>query len=182
MIIPLKKQAADEQGTGKDTTLRSSVAWAYGAAYAADARRTLRAFLARAPQSGRTSLPTLLAVDAELVVSELVTNAIQHAPGPCGLALHLSPDALTVSVWDTSPDAPEVKHDDHHGVGGRGLRLVHTVSDQVVVEFLAVGKQITAHLPLPARDDTTVISSVTTPLSGAHAERQRWAESAGPRS
>jgi anti-sigma regulatory factor (Ser/Thr protein kinase) len=149
MVIPLMKQAADEQGMGEHATLRSDVAWDSGAAGAADARRVLRAFLARVPLTGRTPVPDLLALDAELVVSELVTNTIRHAPGPCGLVLQLSASTLAITVWDTSPEEPVVRKGDRHRVGGHGLHLVHAVSDTVVVGFRTVGKQITAHMRLP---------------------------------
>ncbi|MEU6803622.1 ATP-binding protein [Streptomyces neyagawaensis] len=149
MVIPLRKQAADEQGTDEHITLRSSATWATGAAHAADARRLLRTLLAHAPHTGRTPVPTSLARDAELVVSELVTNALRHAPGPCGLVLRLSGDALAITVWDTSPTHPTTRDGDRYRVGGHGLRLVHMVSDHVAVTPHGRGKQITAHLRLP---------------------------------
>src|SRR5688500_6123281 len=101
MIIPLRNQAADEQGAGEHDTLRSSVAWDSGAARAADARHILRALLARASPSGRSPVPAAQALDAQLVVSELVTTAILRAPGPCGLNLQVSAGILTITVWDT---------------------------------------------------------------------------------
>lgn len=156
MIIPLRKQAADGQGTGEYTTLRSSVAWDSGAARSADARHFLRAFLARAPLSGRAPGPNRSALDAELVVSELITNAIRHAPGPCGLTLQLSAAELAITVWDTSTDDPVVKERDPHRVGGHGLHLVRTVSDRLLVISRAWGKQITAHLGLSAIDGNDV--------------------------
>ncbi|MEU0249166.1 ATP-binding protein [Streptomyces sp. NPDC006235] len=159
MVIPLMKQAADEQGMGEHATLRSDVAWDSGAASAAEARRVLRAFLARAPLTGRPPVPALPAMDAELIVSELATNAIRHAPGPCGLVLQLTAGALAITVWDTSPDEPVVRKGDRHRVGGHGLHLVHKVSDTVVVGFRTVGKQITAHLRLPPHRGDTMPTS-----------------------
>ncbi|GAB2954092.1 ATP-binding protein [Streptomyces heilongjiangensis] len=151
MVIPLRKQAADEQGTDEHLTLRSGATWATGAARAADARCLLRTLLAHSLHTGRTPVPAPLARDAELVVSELVTNALRHAPGPCGLVLRLSEEALTITVWDTSPSHPTVRDGDRYRVGGHGLRLVHTVSDHVAVTPHGRGKQITAHLRLPRR-------------------------------
>ncbi|OUD00343.1 ATP-binding protein [Streptomyces swartbergensis] len=157
MITPLRNQAAHEQGMGEHATLRSDVAWDSGTASAADARRVLRAFLTRVPLTGRAPVPALLAVDAELAVSELVTNAIRHAPGTCGLVLQLSHSELAITVWDTSPDEPVVHKGDRHRIGGHGLHLVHAVSDTVVVAFRTVGKQITAHLLLTTNHDTSAI-------------------------
>ncbi|MFJ9100715.1 ATP-binding protein [Streptomyces sp. NPDC102405] len=150
MVTPLRNQAADEQGTDEQAALRYSAAWTDGAARAADARCALRAFLAHAPRNGRTRVPAPLALDAELTVSELVTNAIRHAPGPCGMLLQLSGEELTITVWDTSPEKPTVHRGDRYRIGGHGLHLVHTVSHSVVVASQAAGKRITAHLRLRA--------------------------------
>jgi anti-sigma regulatory factor (Ser/Thr protein kinase) len=146
MVIPLMKQAADEPGMDEHATLRCSAVWDEGAARAADARQSLRAFLAHARHTGRHRVPAPRARDAELTVSELVTNAVLHAPGPCGLIVQLSGEELTITVWDTSTEAPTVREDDRRRVGGHGLRLVHAVSDEVVVALHTRGKQITACL------------------------------------
>lgn len=152
MVIPLMKQAADEQGVDKYAALHCGAAWAEGAVRAVDARRDLRVFLARASRSGRAAFPASLVVDAELVVSELVTNALRHAPGPCGLKLHLTSRELVITVSDTSREVPVVKKPDRHRVGGHGLPLVHTVSDRVAVTPHEAGKQITAYLRLSPSD------------------------------
>ncbi|MEU9669188.1 ATP-binding protein [Streptomyces bobili] len=163
MIIPLRNQAADEQGAGEHVTLRSSVAWDSGAARAADARRILRALFARAAPSGRSPVPAAQALDAQLVVSELITNAILHAPGPCGLNLQLSAGTLTITVWDTSLEQPKVKETDPRCAGGHGLRLVHTVSDRVIVALGIARKQITAQLHLTANDNGMLNERQTAP-------------------
>ncbi|MEU3936458.1 ATP-binding protein [Streptomyces sp. NPDC029044] len=146
MVIPLMKQAADEPGTDEQATLRCGAAWADGAACAVEARRALQAFLAHVPCTGRPPVPAPLAIDAELVVSELVTNAIRHAPGPCGMILRLSDDGLAITVWDTSAEQPVVRKRDGQRFGGHGMHVVHTVSAEVAVASLGVGKQITAYL------------------------------------
>jgi anti-sigma regulatory factor (Ser/Thr protein kinase) len=154
MLIPLRTQAADEQGTHEDATLHCGVDWADGAARAVDARQALRAFLAHALHTGHTPVPAHVALDAELAVSELVTNAIRHARGPCGLILQLSSDELTITVWDTSTKEPTLKKRDPHRVGGHGLHLVHAVSDKVAVTSRAWGKQIAARLRLTPTEST----------------------------
>ncbi|MGW7256553.1 ATP-binding protein [Streptomyces sp. NPDC054834] len=146
-------------------TLQCSAVWAHGAAHAADARQALRAFLAHALPTGPRPAPAHLGMDAELVVSELVTNAIRHAPGPCAMTLKLSRDELTISVWDSSPEIPTVHNADPQRVGGHGLHLVHTVSDRVVVAACETGKQISAHLRL-APDDNIPRTVLSSSLSG----------------
>ncbi|MEV7866802.1 ATP-binding protein [Streptomyces sp. NPDC088124] len=48
-----------------------------------------------------------LADTAELLASELVTNAYRHAPGPYALRIRaLEPHRLRVGVWDSNPGIP----------------------------------------------------------------------------
>jgi anti-sigma regulatory factor (Ser/Thr protein kinase) len=147
MVVPLSKQTAD--GPDEETPLCYGASWDDGAAQAADARRSVRALLAHAPRTGRTAIPPALAVDAELAVSELVTNAIRHAPGACGMTLRMSNEELTITVWDSSTEQPTPKKADPRRIGGHGLHLVQTVSERVVVALRTTGKLITAHLPVP---------------------------------
>ncbi|WP_406476610.1 ATP-binding protein [Streptomyces sp. NBC_01615] len=94
------------------------------------ARATLRAVLAAHSLTELT--PT-----AELLASELLTNAHLHTPGPYALRiLPAEPGRLRVAVWDTDPrvppgfkegapgDVPE-KEAEH----GRGLPLVRACAD-----------------------------------------------------
>ncbi|MFD7710016.1 ATP-binding protein [Streptomyces sp. NPDC059786] len=64
------------------------------------ARRTLRAVLTEHGLRG-------LADPAELLASELVSNAYRHSAGPSGLRLRaLGGGRLRMSVWDTDPRIP----------------------------------------------------------------------------
>ncbi|MFC8394569.1 ATP-binding protein [Streptomyces sp. NPDC057238] len=146
MVIPLSKQTAD--GPNEETPLYYGATWDEGAAQAADARRSVRALLAHAPRTGHTVVPPALAMDAELAVSELITNAIRHAPGACGMTLRMSKQELTITVWDSSTEQPAPKKADPHRISGHGLHLVQTVSEKVVVALRATGKLITAYLPV----------------------------------
>jgi anti-sigma regulatory factor (Ser/Thr protein kinase) len=74
-----------------------------------------------------------IADDAELVVSELVTNAIRAAAGICGpagsppvrLRLTARPRGVQIEVWDASRDMPSPgPSDPGDGLGGRGLVIV----------------------------------------------------------
>ncbi|MEU6543199.1 ATP-binding protein [Streptomyces sp. NPDC046859] len=162
MAIPLK-QTADNQGRDEDAPLRYGATWGEDAAPAADARHALRALLSHGPRTGRAAVPAALAVDAELAVSELVTNAVRHAPGPCGMTLELSGDELTITVWDSSTEKPAVKKADPRRIGGHGLHLVHTVSDRVVVALRETGKRITAHLSLIPKQSTIGLRGIALP-------------------
>ncbi|MEU0941440.1 ATP-binding protein [Streptomyces canus] len=153
MVIPLMKQAADEVGRDDHAELRYAAAWGPGTAHAAEARRDVRAVLAHAARCDRPAVQASRLTDAELVVSELISNVLRHAPGPCALTLRLTGTELSISMHDTSPDAPVVQPPDRRRVGGHGLYLVHSVSDRVVVTPRGTGKEIT-HLRLVASDDT----------------------------
>ncbi|MFI5875080.1 ATP-binding protein [Streptomyces sp. NPDC051445] len=144
MVTPLKNRASDEQRLA--ARLHYSAAWDTTDTSIADARAAVRALLADAghPPDHRPSQ------DAQLVVSELVTNAVRHAPGPGALALEVTPDAawLRISVRDSSPRPPELRAHDARRVGGHGLQLVTRLCDQLHTTALHTGKQIVAHLRL----------------------------------
>ncbi|WDO10026.1 PAS domain S-box protein [Streptomyces murinus] len=85
-----------------------------------------RAFLRRTLASWECPAP---ADDALLLLSETLTNAVQHAEGPVGLRLCRTATDLTVEVSDRSPQLPQPRHaagDEEHG---RGLFLVRTLAD-----------------------------------------------------
>lgn len=64
----------------------------------------------------------------ELLVSELMTNAIRAADGVVSLSLLSDLDHLRVEVWDRSAAPPVLGRADDDAEGGRGLFLVAAVS------------------------------------------------------
>lgn len=64
--------------------------------------------------------------DAVLLLSEVVTNAIQHAPGRVHVTVTLFRDRLHARVRDESPRLPSDREADEHG--GRGIELLHVLS------------------------------------------------------
>ncbi|GLW10110.1 hypothetical protein Misp01_52390 [Microtetraspora sp. NBRC 13810] len=76
--------------------------------------------------------------DVELVVGELVANAIVHGRGPVSLALLHGRDSLRVEVADQRPDWEPMDSDawpsldDEHG---RGLPIVSACTDLWGVEY-----------------------------------------------
>jgi anti-sigma regulatory factor (Ser/Thr protein kinase) len=71
---------------------------------------------------------------AEAVTSELVTNAIQHVPGDgtetvvVTLVRTWNPEAVTVVVWDSSPEGPVMRETSASNERGRGLQIVEALS------------------------------------------------------
>ncbi|MDT4988825.1 MAG: hypothetical protein QOI74_2919 [Micromonosporaceae bacterium] len=70
-----------------------------------------------------------LADDAEMVVTELVTNAVRYAPGDIQLSITLREHFLHVAVHDHCPDPPRRRlPDPDNDEGGRGLLLVDAIA------------------------------------------------------
>lgn len=73
-------------------------------------------------------LPSL-ADSAELLISELVTNALKHGTGhEIAFRLVLTADLLLILVDDRSPGRPQVRETSPTDEGGRGLFLVETIA------------------------------------------------------
>ncbi|MFG1807468.1 ATP-binding protein [Streptomyces sp. NPDC049040] len=85
---------------------------------------------------------------AQLVVSELVTNAGKYAPGPCLLTLEIREGAVEVTVWDSCTTLPAVLPPDPARVGQHGLEVVMAVSRSFEVHREPVGKRIKAAIVL----------------------------------
>ncbi|MFD8388800.1 SpoIIE family protein phosphatase [Streptomyces sp. NPDC059680] len=85
-----------------------------------------------------------LAFTTELVVSELVTNAIRHADGPVRLRLIRERAAVICEVSDGSATAPHLRHPRATDEGGRGLLLVSQFSQRWGTRFAPGGKIIWA--------------------------------------
>lgn len=64
----------------------------------------------------------------ELVVSELVTNALQHGAGDITLTMRESSAGLEVEVHDNGPRVPTARKASRGRIGGRGLGIVQAVS------------------------------------------------------
>jgi hypothetical protein len=66
---------------------------------------------------------------AQLVASELVTNAVLHARTWMELALRLLPPLLHIAVTDGSPESPQITLiTDESAESGRGLLLVDAMA------------------------------------------------------
>ncbi|KQX64338.1 hypothetical protein ASD48_21970 [Streptomyces sp. Root1310] len=84
-----------------------------------------RAFLHKALTSWNC---TERADDALLLLSETLTNAVQHSEGPIGLHLHRTASGLTVEVSDPSPQLPQPRVAVEGAESGRGLILVRALA------------------------------------------------------
>ncbi|MCA1691549.1 MAG: ATP-binding protein, partial [Actinobacteria bacterium] len=94
--------------------------------------------LRRATEWGREDL----ADDAELVLSELVTNAILHGGGCTSVAIMSIGDGLRVEVRDESRVPPILGRPSEESLTGRGLRLVARLAERWGAAFEGEGGKV----------------------------------------
>ncbi|MFF8609663.1 SpoIIE family protein phosphatase [Streptomyces sp. NPDC015346] len=99
-------------------------------------------------QVGAWGLDGELSFTTELVVSELVTNAIRYASGPIQLRL-IRDRTLICEVSDTGHTSPHLRRAGNEDEGGRGLFLVAQMTQQWGTRYTATGKTIWAEQPIP---------------------------------
>ncbi|MFG2985107.1 SpoIIE family protein phosphatase [Streptomyces sp. NPDC048258] len=91
---------------------------------------------------------TDLVFATELILSELVTNAVRHGSAPVRVRM-LHDHALTCEVWDGTSTAPHLRYAATTDEGGRGLFLVAQLSEHWGVRYTPDGKVIWAEQTLP---------------------------------
>ncbi|WP_405489376.1 SpoIIE family protein phosphatase [Streptomyces sp. NBC_00096] len=88
----------------------------------------------------------------ELLVSEVVTNAVRYAERPVTLRL-LRTDVLRCEVGDDSPQLPRQRRARDDDEGGRGLFLVNRMARRWGATRLSSGKVVWFELALPGAQD-----------------------------
>ncbi|MGW2083093.1 ATP-binding protein [Streptomyces sp. NPDC001939] len=81
-----------------------------------------------------------LADTAQLLVSELVTNALRHTRGPLRLNLQVRGSRLRCEVEDTDPTGPVRRVVDTDAEGGRGTELLDLLTEAWGSTLTATGK------------------------------------------
>jgi anti-sigma regulatory factor (Ser/Thr protein kinase) len=104
----------------------------------------------QAPQAARRAVRPLLRSqglrdenwlsDVELVISELVTNAVRHGGGCLSLQLQTCDGRLTIAAADRSTAVPD--HRPHADDGGRGLAIIEALCPRWGVHTHSGGKQV----------------------------------------
>lgn len=79
-----------------------------------------------------------------VVTSVLVTNAIVHANSAPEVTATVSHGRLRLEVDDTDAEPPVVQSEDHHRIGGFGLRVVAALSHRWGWERTPTGKRVWA--------------------------------------
>ncbi|MFF8031897.1 SpoIIE family protein phosphatase [Streptomyces sp. NPDC016626] len=89
-----------------------------------------------------------LTFGTELVLSELVTNALRYGGSPIRVRV-LYDRNLICEVYDSSSTSPHLRHATMTDEGGRGLFLVAQLTGRWGTRYLPAGKVIWAEQPIP---------------------------------
>lgn len=103
---------------------------------AAVARRRVREALALVDASADAS------ETGQLLVTELVTNAVLHARTDVELLVEVTGGTLRVEVSDRSPRLPQMRRHARTAASGRGLRLVAELAAEWGVDTRPEGKTV----------------------------------------
>lgn len=95
----------------------------------------------------------------ELLVSELVTNAIKYAKGEVLLRLILEPDTLVCEVHDSSPALPRVLQVDRDAENGRGLHVVSQMASHWGGRRTHTGKVVWCEQLVPEDVTETILAA-----------------------
>jgi anti-sigma regulatory factor (Ser/Thr protein kinase) len=87
-----------------------------------------------------------LVADVELVLSELMTNAIKAGATQVSVELHVHPKWVLVSVEDDAGGRLTMRSPSPTAPGGRGLPIVAALSTEWGVETQSPGKRVWASL------------------------------------
>ncbi|MFK0159151.1 ATP-binding protein [Streptomyces sp. NPDC090493] len=100
---------------------------------------------------------------AELLLTELVTNALRHGKGPdVGVRVFFRDDRCVIEVNDGSPTRPELRHAAPDDEGGRGLLLVESLAEEWGVS--RDGTTTWCTLPLTKGPEEMQRAAVTAPV------------------
>lgn len=89
-----------------------------------------------------------LSFATELIVSELVTNAVRYADGPLQVRL-IRDRTLVCEVADTGHTSPHLRHSGEDDEGGRGLFIVAQLVQRWGTRYTRSGKTIWTEQALP---------------------------------
>lgn len=124
--------------------------WTYRADFAAEPGSVREARLFVCGLLRAHGLPGV-ADDAELVVSELATNAVTHAGTPFIVTVDCDGSRLLLTVQDGTSEVPVLMMAEPMDTGGRGLAIVKALSqDWGSDDHPATAKSVWASFPVPA--------------------------------
>ena len=81
-----------------------------------------------------------VAMNAQLMTSELVTNALDYGTGPITLTVMVTEERIRVEVSDGSTIRPVAQHPDATDIHGRGLLIIEHLAQSWGVEPSPTGR------------------------------------------
>ncbi|MET7458571.1 ATP-binding protein [Streptomyces sp. NPDC005574] len=144
----MQQTTGDEERKVGGSTLSASVAYDGDSSCIGDARHLAVSFLTAVRSVHGVPVSERALGVTQLVVSELVANAVKYAPGSVALDLQVDDGAVRVSVWDGDPVLPDVAATDPERLGGHGLEITLALSQAYQVRREPVGKRVTVLIAL----------------------------------
>jgi anti-sigma regulatory factor (Ser/Thr protein kinase) len=114
--------------------------------FAADARAATAARRVAIAALRRAGHERRLLDDAQLVITELATNAVRHARTPFSLSIRMTRSAVRIRVRDRSHAVPALRGDPGVSSSGRGMRIVSALASRWGVDHVPDGKVVWAEL------------------------------------
>jgi anti-sigma regulatory factor (Ser/Thr protein kinase) len=132
-MSPFDNSCFSHRRAGHPITVNDSQYWSYVGDCAEETTRVrpdVRRFLETQADAAQSDLDA-----AELVVGELVANAVRHGAPPFGVCIDWHDDPPMLCVVDRGPGMrPLYPAPDTTSEGGRGLLLVRALAGEVVVD------------------------------------------------
>ncbi|MFD6298287.1 ATP-binding protein [Streptomyces sp. NPDC060235] len=138
----------DGQEPGADLPLETSLALDGDGSVIAQARHVAATFLAKVHDDAGIPVATATVEIAQLIISELVTNARKYAPGPALLRLRVVDGGPQIHLSDGNPIPPAPKPADPGRIGQHGLEIVAALAQYLSVQATTAGKCVTAIVTL----------------------------------
>jgi anti-sigma regulatory factor (Ser/Thr protein kinase) len=113
--------------------------WEYGINVPHDPRGSCVARAAIRAALEAHELPELLD-RALLLSSEMLSNAYRHSTGEAQLRVKWAAETLRLTVWDTNPKPPDVRHVAADSESGRGMQLLLHLADRWGHYLLTAGR------------------------------------------
>lgn len=144
-------EQTEDRCSGTGQVLRRGAVFSGDSEMIGKARRFAADFLGNARTEEGRQVPPRVIGTAQLVVSELVTNACKYAPGPCLLDLVFDGEVVEITVWDTDSTLPVPRAAEPGRIGQHGMEIVIALCEGYDVRREPVGKRIKVRLA--ARDE-----------------------------
>jgi anti-sigma regulatory factor (Ser/Thr protein kinase) len=116
--------------------------WAVSSTYELPSRPSSARVARRLARGAMGGCPEPLVETAELLITELIANAIQHASSSPVMHIDVDSGTVRISVSDESSQTPDVRHGGLEEEGGRGLMLIEALSTSWGWTRTTGGKQI----------------------------------------